>query len=358
MCNVFVYTHYIKCEDGQIKTHRSYISETHTCKDNYSELHGTSDIQNLIFNNQNPSSCKNQKYLIVPNWPFGFGASIHVMGCYLALAINTNRLLLIQPTLISKYFEPLTNCSKYNDEVNIKVSDRFSEEFSENPFENKKYVLPKVCNFSLTKVPKFVTEYLNSSFISLTHINHFWRNQAVKYIYHLKNNTTKIINKSIIELIKCNFNCNNINLYPCINVWVRHGDKAKEMKLIDTEKYFIAIDLFKRISNAEFAIYLSTDDRNAINTFLKSKYKVFYLNYSRVNDGNNHWKKNHMYNILSDIELSLKCISSIGTRHSNINRLIDEIRSTSTMYRNIPFFEVGIIQHTNSSFNNLEVPEY
>lgn len=130
------------------------------------------------------------------------------------------------------------------------------------------------------------------------------------------------------------------------------------MKLIDTEKYFIAIDLFKRISNAEFAIYLSTDDRNAINTFLKSKYKVFYLNYSRVNDGNNHWKKNHMYNILSDIELSLKCISSIGTRHSNINRLIDEIRSTSTMYRNIPFFEVGIIQHTNSSFNNLEVPEY
>lgn len=114
----------------------------------------------------------------------------------------------------------------------------------------------------------------------------------MKYIYRLNSESKGIIAKLSKEFIKCNFNCKNINEDACINVWIRYGDKAKEMKLIDTEKYFVAIDLFKRISNINFVIYLSTNDRSAINTFIKSRYKVFYLNYSRVNDGDKQWQKN------------------------------------------------------------------
>lgn len=63
-------------------------------------------------------------------------------------------------------------------------------------------------------------------------------------------------------------------------------------------------------------------------------------------------------NILSDIELALKCIAFIGARHSNINRLIEELRSTSKLNRNIPYFEMGKVDLTNSSSNNLEIPGY
>lgn len=130
------------------------------------------------------------------------------------------------------------------------------------------------------------------------------------------------------------------------------------MELIDTTEYFHAIKLLKRLIGNRFSIYLSTDDRYVINELIKTDYIVFYLNYSRYNDNNSNWKENRIHNVISDIELSLKCFAFIGTRNSNINRLIDELRSTSKENSNIPYFEVGKINKINESNEYIEIPEY
>lgn len=357
VCNSFLYhSHNIEYNNELFVSHRSYMSYKRTFGNKYSnELYGTTIVQDRIYNNQHPSNCDNKKYLIIPYWGSGLGSQIHVMGAYLALAINTNRIALINPTIINKYFLPLSNCS-----INFNISYKNK---SYNAYSNYKFVFQKKYtyknyNYPRTIIPSFIFEMLYKSPILPSHYLHYWRIQASIYIYNLKRNTRRIVNHQIHKYLVYNKKRNEINNYPCINVWIRHGDKYKEMKLIDTKYYFTAIKLFERLSNIKFNIYLSTDDRAAIDTFALSNYTVYYLNYSRYNDNNSNWKINHIYNVISDIELSLQCIAFIGTRKSNINRLIDELRCTEDRYSNTPYFEIGEIHKTNCSNNNLEVDEY
>lgn len=348
ICNSYLKHSHFRIYKNRIVTHRSYSSCKSKCNEIYTKyLYGTKEIQELIYKNQHPHSCNNKKYLIVPLWGCGLGSQIHVMSSYLALAINTNRIAIIEYTEISKYFMPLTHCRIY---INYSLKNK-----SRDPHSNEKIVFP--IKHPRIEIPYIVYNILNKSSISSSFYLHYWRTQASKYIYHLKEETQKKVNQQIFKHLKYhNFNSKTKNK-PCINVWIRHGDKYREMKLIDTNKYFSAIQLFQRLSNIIFNIYLSTDDRNVINEFLKSNYSVYYLNYTRRNDNHKVWKKNHIYNVISDINLSLKCIAFIGTRKSNINRLIDELRSVSEINSNIPYFEVGKIQKTSRYNNDIEVAE-
>lgn len=347
LCQTIIYnSHVVKCKNKNTKTHRSYIPYKYKCNYESNELYGTDVIQKWIYKKQHPQNCKSVKFLIIPYFKSGFGSIIHVIGTYLSLALNSNRIAIISHTAVAKYFIPLSNCFIESDYNHINISN--------NVYSNDKYVMPK--NTYRFSIPIFVLQFLNNSPISHLYYLHYWRNQAAKYIYHLRENIKKIVNQNIKRYIK--YNKNKIKNYPCINVWIRHGNKYKEMKLIDTEKYFTAIDLFKRLYRKRFNIYLSTDDRYAINKIIRSKYNVYYLNYTRYNDNISNWKNNHIYNIISDIELSLKCIAFIGTRGSNINRLIDELISTSKFNSNFPYFEIGRISKTNISNTYVEIPEF
>lgn len=349
ICSSYIKHSHFRIYKHKIFTHRSYSSIKYIKDEIYTnDLYLTKEIQKWIYNNQHPLNCSNRKYLIIPYWSCGLGSQIHVMGSYLALAINTNRIAIINRTEISRYFLPLTQCEVY---INYSVINK-----SRDAYSNENIVFP--IKYPRMEIPYIVYNLLNKSSISPEFYLHYWRIQASKYIYHLKKQTIKSVNKIISNYKKYSKMNNKMNMYPCINVWIRHGDKYREMKLIETNKYFSAIELFKRLSNIKFHIYLSTDDRNVINEFIKSNYSVYYLNYSRRNDDNNNWKKDHIFNVISDINLSLECIAFIGTRKSNINRLIDELRSTSDTNSNIPYFEIGTIQKTNIYSNNIEITEF
>lgn len=112
----------------------------------------------------------------------------------------------------------------------------------------------------------------------------------------------------------------------------------KEMRLIETSKYWSGIKVL-------------------INWWYNC-YKLFYSFYTLKNDNDKRWKRNHIFNVLSDIVLSLKCVAFVATRASNINRLIDEFRSTSDSNSNIPYFEMVEINNLTINNSNLEIPEY
>lgn len=364
---VLLISHYIKCKNKKIITHRSYVTEKHTYSYNSNKLYGTDVIQKWILKKQNPQSCKNKKFLLIPYWDYGFGSEIHVMGSYLSLALESNRIAVINPFRnygkaenfyctkkrdFSCFFYPLTNCS-VNITRNTFISKNANSRFKYSYSLNRSNMPRKV-------IPKYVLNFLSNSSVSPLYYLHYWRAQATRYLFRLRKNTTKIINKFINLNVRNNIKAknNDFNIYPCVNVWIRHGDKKIEMRLIESSKYWSGIKVLERILNLKLNIYLSTDDRDAINYFILSNHSVFYLNYSRYNDNNKKWRINHIFNILSDIVISQKCIAYVGTRASNINRLIDELRSTSELNSNIPYFEMGNVNKLSINNSFLEIPEF
>lgn len=134
--------------------------------------------------------------MIIPNWNHGLRSQIHVVGSYLSLALDSNRIAVFDHTTISKYFLPLSNCS-------IDENDRHNSK-SYNPYNNDKYVYPRRKYRHI--IPKFVLEFLNNLPIFHFYYLHYWRSQASQYIYYLKQNTTNIVKQYIKKYIKCNNN--------------------------------------------------------------------------------------------------------------------------------------------------------
>eukprot|EP01038_Epipyxis_sp_PR26KG_P009839 gene9839-13233_t len=103
-----------------------------------------------IWNHQHPVDCKNSKFLIAQGWAQGFGSEMHILSVGFALALNLNRIFVVNPFSMAKnadfldntwqtnnsfcikqnkknlecYYEPLTNCST-NDILNGKNNINF-----------------------------------------------------------------------------------------------------------------------------------------------------------------------------------------------------------------------------------------
>lgn len=129
-----------------------------------------------------------------------------------------------------------------------------------------------------------------------------------------------------------------------MSVWIRHGDKIKEMKLIPTYQYEKAITFFKSIVNENFILYVSSDDPNVFNE-INSNYSIEYIRFNRSD-----YNKIKTYKIrgsaltiyvLADIKAALSCYSFCGTIKSNIIRIINELRMTVGFHSNSPFFEMS-----------------
>jgi hypothetical protein len=132
-----------------------------------------------------------------------------------------------------------------------------------------------------------------------------------------------------------------------ISIHIRHGDKHKEMALVPTEDYLKeAARLVKLhpIFLSPYRIFLSTEDPSAIDEMSESIMKgtstrinSFLLNWWDVpRENSNGPEQLAKFNSLPKAQLTLvwwlqlllalECDAWIGTRGSNWNRLIDELR--------------------------------
>lgn len=181
---------------------------------------------------------------------------------------------------------------------------------------------------------------------------HYWRIQASTYIFRLNERTDYLTNKILYDFLKR-------KLYKgCFNIWVRHGDKYKEMELLNANDYLASYEIFTLLVGKNIPIYLSTDDPNVTNYYdsLKKK-KVYYLNFYRNNDyfASNMKRGAEMtLNFIADIKAALYCDGFSGTRSSNVVRLIDELRSTIGLSANSFYFENGEIKFSDTSYEYTE----
>lgn len=148
-----------------------------------------------------------------------------------------------------------------------------------------------------------------------------------------------------------------------ISVHIRHGDKHKEMVLVPTMAYLeqaAALVKLHPIGLAPYRIFLSTEDPSAIDEISKAitegpvaRAKSFSLDWWQVpRDNSNGPDQLAMFALPKaqltliwwlQLLLALECDAWVGTRGSNWNRLIDELRCVWVAKCQNIYAEVGDI---------------
>jgi len=141
---------------------------------------------------------------------------------------------------------------------------------------------------------------------------------------------------------------------------IRHGDKGTEMKLVPTLNYLEAASALQNSMALELVQqgFVSTEDPSALselNDALSAKpatygrWVLHYSNLPRINS-NGHQQLDVFTSIprarltqlwLLQLLLALECDAWIGTRSSNWNRMIDELRCIWVPKCSMPYVEVG-----------------
>ena len=160
------------------------------------------------------------------------------------------------------------------------------------------------------------------------------------------------------------------------SIHVRHGDKAKEMSLIPFSEYLAAINKFVVLNPLGYghSIFISTEDPSVIDearnvslyamhklesgslvwylprftgvTSPDANWNIYYSEINRLNTGPilqliTFGKLNTTYTWMLQLLMALECDAFVGTRGSNWNRLIDELRCVWVGKCSSPYFEVG-----------------
>lgn len=218
--------------------------------------------------NQFPQDCSNKKFLISKGMETGFGSEIHTESLGLAMALETGRIYMSPIHRTDKfkcYYKAYTNCTiddkKYTDQMaynkvhhpksrgNIRIF-KVDEEARKIAIESK--VIDKKAIHSATKdyeseqylsileslhfgpyfkiVPTMVEDLVVSLPIAERLKHYWWRTVAVAFLLRQQEHTTRSVKKlSIPGLDSLNG--------QCVSSYIRHGDKAREMRLINFDTY-------------------------------------------------------------------------------------------------------------------------
>jgi len=288
-----------------------------------------------IFKHQNPHDCKKPKFLLTNGYNSGFGSEMHVIGTHLAHAIQNDYVLMwgsqsckrFAPSGCESLFKDLSNCSH------------------DSSFDTNKWGAID-SNIFHDVVPDLFKNAMQAKLPSLTdnELRYWWRAQSVAYLMRLNENT-------ITELSKMrhddNFHYMSKGNVPfplpsgTVNAHIRHGDKGTEMKLVPSVMYVRAFKSMIANSPNSFSriLFVSSDDQEAVNTCrrLVEGDGMTYINtkLDRMDGGHfmNKWDKDKnnldrtlILGHLLQLLMALEADAWIGTRGSNWNRLIDELR--------------------------------
>lgn len=339
----------------------------------------TRDAQEIISRHQNPSSCSNARFL-VSNFNSGLGSMIHVATYHLALAMAHNRVLLFDPSWGKQYTDPLTCGSVTSLECFFQPPSSCTlGDASDVIYVNEVPPYLKDFNESATFVPpqlaKFASAYVNPAARSETAGFHWYRAQATAYLMRLNAKTVhKLFLLRTNDDLGVSFPVSDESPFPLrsgsVSLHVRHGDKGREMRLVPGSDYFVAAEraflsqnpfmdpstLVIRegfISTEDSAVIdeaVALSDPNASSTHAGlnlSRWSWRWLNMSRSNGNGEtelqsslsrgHTALLHLLNLL----MALECDVWVGTRSSNWNRLIDELRCVWLPKCPNAYYEVG-----------------
>ena len=131
-----------------------------------------------------------------------------------------------------------------------------------------------------------------------------------------------------------------------VMIHVRHGDKHKEMKLINTKDYVYPLEIISKLLQKKLSVFVSSDDQEAIDYLInldKKKYEFSYFNFKHHSNGYSDKKRgfDNSLQTFADLFESAKANYLIGTLISNVDRVILELRLLYGGDMNLPFFDVS-----------------
>ena len=329
--------------------------------------------QSYIYNHQFVSDCSKVKIVVSDGFDSGFGAQMHVTGAMLGYAIEKGYIMILSP-YSCKYFTDVSRCDKgcsclfrpisscdYNSLVNTTSHLNKITSFSEildggvirenfNNDEVVRYTVPTVLKVALrSKLPSMTDDQ----------IRYWWRAQSIAFIMRLNNATLRAVSRMrhqqslhyVSRKAKLPFPLPSTS----ISIHIRGGDKYREMSLVSPYRYIQAVlDIFKQMpmSYSSRTLFVSADDENSLQEARqyaeKAMLPFIYSKIDRMSGGFDlsHWKQQedietHIHGHLLQLLMSLEAGVWIGTRSSNWNRLIDELRCVWVDKCSNLFIEVG-----------------
>eukprot|EP01038_Epipyxis_sp_PR26KG_P011760 gene11760-15737_t len=285
----------------------------------------TEAIEN-IWRHQNPVDCSKAKFLIAEGWPQGFGSEVHILGIGLALALNMNRIYVMNPNgplspimeldnrwqvnnsycnSIGKkthecYYEPWTNCS-----IDIILGNKTIQELKQNRhitftsdtdiFQNNQYDMSERIILMENRgdvdhpFPFRFNHIMNCSYMDINNYLYWWR--AVSTAYILRPNMRTIQNmKKFKHENKHHLNHFDYEKDVCIGAYIRKGDKHVEMKLPNTNTYlYLAKYMFDRNMIRNHTYY-----NNNIHEILYDTNSTH--NNNHINNHNNNHNNHNIHN--------------------------------------------------------------
>jgi hypothetical protein len=307
--------------------------------------------QAFIHKHQHPEKCN--RLLISDGHTTGFGSEMHVIGSHLAFAIQNNYVLLLSPNTCRQFrvpytctqgcacmLRPISNCSADNTAI------------------------PRIQGGHLeTQLPDRLVTTLQAHFPSMTpqQVKYWWRGQSVAYLMRFNNDTLRVIRalRHNQTLHYATWGCAVPFPLPAntISAHIRGGDKYREMHLVSAQKFATAI--FRLVNSMPHSfsrtVFVSGDDQQSIDQarqLIEDRHMTFiYTRMPRLVGGHvmSNWKQTpdesegSFYAHLLQLLMALEADAWVGTRGSNWNRLIDELRCVWVDKCQGVYVEVGTI---------------
>lgn len=315
--------------------------------------------QYYIYNHQHPPTCNKDRLLISDGYMSGFGSEMHVIGTHLAYAIQNNLVLVLSPKSCVNFptpsnctqgclcmLRPITNCGQEMD-----IFEDLSIPHIQNP------------DYSVNQFPDVIVKKLKEEIPSMTQnqIKYWWRGQSVAYLMRFNDQTMDAIynlrSKQDLHYITGGGPV-SFPLPPgTISAHIRGGDKFSEMTLVPAREYIQAIQKMINSMPNSFSrvVFVSGDDQVSIDEarqlIEEANMTCIYTRMPRLAGGHSLsiWKpspahdtsENSFYAHLMQLFMALEADAWVGTRGSNWNRLIDELRCIFVDKCQGMFVEVG-----------------
>jgi hypothetical protein len=336
--------------------------------------------QERIFENQYVSDCSGSEIMLTDGYESGFGSEIHVIGAMLGYSMEHKHTLVLGPSSCKAFtdsnactqgcaclFRPITNCDYHStlqsnpDATKISLgsiqigttthahNQRQLLESSKAHFDVRNTVPTLFRNALIDKIPS----------ISGDQIKYWWRAQSAAFLMRFNNATVEAV-ASLRHNSQMHYYTNRPSApFPLpastIAIHIRGGDKWREMTLIHATKYInAAIENIRNmpLSFSQRVVFTSADDPEKLalaREQAEQENLTFAFTHLPRQDGGHSlsaWlqegnKADRFYGHLLQLLMSLEADSWIGTRASNWNRLIDELRCVWVDKCQNMFTEVG-----------------
>ena len=338
----------------------------------------TKVTQTYIHSRQSVPNCSDVQIMISHGHGWGLGSEMHVIGAMLAFALENNHTLVLSPRACYAFtdsagcellFQPISSCDyhtiiKHHPNPTILSPGSLVIGSTTKLISalrlTRRYPVG-LGDAIVTAVPSGLKAILQSKIPNMSNdqIKFWWRAQSVAYIMRFNADTIRaMVRLRTDPLFHYHTNCNSTPFPLPANTMAMHirgGDKWKEMTLVPPLKYIAtAVGLFENmpLSFSSRNIFVSSDYEAAIQEIQHDAEEmglsVIYSRISRLPRGHelSVWTKQHnrlkmTHTYLLQLLMSLEADSWIGTRASNWNRLIDELRCVWVEKCHNQFTEVG-----------------